>query len=552
VKPGASGAPGRSFLDDWRVVLPLSAALALLLLRNHILPLGGIPEGGNGDYGVMVWNLWFVNEALTRLHNPYWTNWVYFPVGTWLSKHTLAAGFFPLAFAVQKLSFGSLLYPLYAYRLAIWGCFASCLALGYLLFIELGFSRGVALVPAVAFAFCRYSQLHSPHIHHLAGAALLPGVALLVVRLCRDPRPIRAFCLAAILAYFVYVTEFVAFVAIAVLVSGVAALLWPRTRTDLLGILNALGLNTILLSGLLCTALVAPFLGAWVRDRANPPKERQSSVTSANLAGFFVPDPDFTHLYGKFFAGWNAQVRRGVAGRETFLGFPLLLLGAIGLVSSRSRVAGFGAVLFLFFLVLSMGPELKILEDNTELPLPYAVLRLVPPFEMARSPVRFVLVAVFGLSLLAAEGLQFLTRTLARLGAPWAAGLAGLFLVWTIGEVHHPIPRDPDFQAPPALSRLVPGAVLNVPISAWDGYAVFLQTLHGHPIATGFVSRGEKEPTDHVKALDRLLEDDPPAFAEELKREGITNIVVAPGAREPLVRRVSSLPLNVVDLRGPQ
>jgi hypothetical protein len=550
VSSGASGPSERSFLDHPLTVILLSAVLAVCLLRNSILPLGAIPEDGNGDYGVMVWNLWFVNEALTRFHNPYWTNWIYFPVGTWLSKHTLAAGFFPLTFLVQKLSFGSPFYALYTYRIAIGLCFALALALTHLLLRSLGFSRGVAMVASVGFALCRYAQLHSPHIHHLAGAALLPGVSLAVLRLVRAPRRSRALLLAALLGYGVYLTEFIAFIDVALLVVFLAALTRRATRAELLALGRRLGLRTILLSLLVYTLVIAPFLGAWIRDVANPPKERQSSVTSANLLGFVVPDPDFTPLYGRVFATWNAHVRRGVAGRETFLGFPLLLLAVLGLVGSRSRVGGLGAALFLVFLVLSLGPELKILEENTEFPLPYALLREIPPFEMARSPVRFVLVAVFGAALLAAEGLARLrSGILARFGPKWAHALVGLVLVWSVAEVHHTLPRLEPFRIPPALSLLAPGPVLNVPISAWDGYAVFLQTFHGHPIATGFVSRGEEEPTDHVKDLDRLLETDTVAFALRLKEEGITNILVGPRALPRTVRQVQDLPVNVVFMR---
>jgi hypothetical protein len=500
----------------------------------------------------MVWNLWFVEEAVTHGHSPYWTREVYFPVGTHLAKHTLAAGFLPLTLAVRALSGASPLFPVYAYKAAIALSVALALALSYLLFRRLGFSRGASAVPAMGFAFCRYSQLHIPHIHHLAGAALLPGAGLAVAALLSRPGRKTALVLALLLAWGVYLTEFVAFVAMALAVVALGALA-SRTGRAALESLRGVGRANALLALLVLGLAVTPFAAAWVEDRAQPPKERQAEVTSANLAGLLIPDSDFTHLYGSRFASWSALVRRGVSGRETFLSYPLFLLGILGLLAPTGRFRLTGALLFFVFLVLCLGPELKILEDNTEVPLPYALLRRIPPFQMARSPVRFVLVAIFGEALLAASGIQFLEGIAARRGSAALAALVAVPLgLWVVLETYHPVPRLAPYEPPTSrLAALRPGGVLNVPISAWDGYALFLQTVHHHPIATGFVSRGEAEPTDHVKAIDHLLETDPPAFAERLLAEGIPNVVVAGEALPRVREQLQGLPLNVVWMRDP-
>ena len=500
----------------------------------------------------MAWNLWFVLEAVTHGRTPYWTREVYYPVGTHLAKHTLAAGFLPLTLAVKLVSGGSPLYPVYAYHAAIALSVSLALGLCYWFFRRLGFSRGASAVPALGFAFCRYSQLHTPHIHHLAGAALLPGIGLAVLALLARPGLKTALVLALVLAWGAYLTEFVAFAGMALGVVALGASLSRQGRAALLG-LKAVGAKNASWALLALGLALSPFVLAWTEDHAQPPKQRQAEVTSANLAGLLVPDSDFTHLYGSRFQALNAQVRRGVSGRETFLSYPLFLLALLGLFAPEGRLRWAGALLFGVFLVLSLGPELKIFEDNTEIPLPYALLRLVPPFQMARSPVRFVLVAIFGEALLAASGITLLEKAAARLGAKALPALVALPLgLWVLLEAYHPVERLAPFDPPlRRLATLEPGAVLNVPISAWDGYALFLQTFHHHPIATGFVSRGEALPTDHVKELDRLLETDPPAFSSRLEAEGITNIVVA-GEALPRVRdQLKGVRANVLWMRDP-
>ena len=72
---------------------PRSAIASLLLLKRHVMPLGGIVEPG-GDYGLMVWNLWVVDRArdataTTRTSR----SLVYHPLGARLVKHTLVLGY---------------------------------------------------------------------------------------------------------------------------------------------------------------------------------------------------------------------------------------------------------------------------------------------------------------------------------------------------------------------------------------------------------------------------------------------------------------------------
>jgi hypothetical protein len=61
------------------------------------------------------------------------------------------------------------------------------------------------------------------------------------------------------------------------------------------------------------------------------------------------------------------------------------------------------------FFVLSLGPTLKIFGTETGIPMPYSVLMKVPPFDSGRTPVRFVVVGMFFLMIVAAVGLSHRT-----------------------------------------------------------------------------------------------------------------------------------------------
>jgi hypothetical protein len=526
-----------------------SALASLALLGRHVIPLGGIVEPG-GDYGLMVWNLWFVNRAVTHGENPYLTPLVYHPLGARLVKHTLVPGFWPVTFLADLVSGDDPLYPLYAYRLCILLSFTLALALTYAVLRRLGFPRGVACVPAVGYAFCDFNILHVPHLNHVSAAFLLPLAVLALLRLFDQPRTTRAVAAAFVLAAGVYFTELVVFIWIAALLALVLAAALPATRAAVRRVAADLR-TTGAAAALLTFALaLAPFAWNWALDAGKAPNPRQASNWSANLAAFVVPRPDATPLYGDAFAGWNDAISKGIGGQEVFLGFPLLLLAAVGVARRPTGWTAIAACLAVFFAVLSLGPTLKVGSVNTEWPMPYALLMKVPPFDMGRTPVRCVLLAVFALAFPAAAGLAWaLGRARARWGTGAGHALVGAVVAWTVAEVYSPAPVAPTYAPPPALAALVPGPVVNVPLSVFDGRAVLLQTLHGHPIATGFVSRRTPAQLAHVRTLDLLLAEDPPAFLRHLDRIGVRNIILGPGTLPQEAAALLAGPINVVDLR---
>jgi hypothetical protein len=161
-----------------------------------------------------------------------------------------------------------------------------------------------------------------------------------------------------------------------------------------------------------------------------------------------------------------------------------------------------------------------------------------------------VLLAVFALVFPAAVGLGWARERMgARFGIGVSRAAAVVFLAWTLAEVYSPGPVTRTYTPPQALSRLVPGAVVNIPISVFDGRAVFLQTFHGHAIATGFVSRRTPAQLAHVRSLDLLLSEDPAAFLRYLDRIGVRNAILGPGTPPGTALALLGGPINVVDLR---
>jgi hypothetical protein len=443
-------------------------------------------------------------------------------------------------------------WPLVAFRVTICACFAFGLFAAYHALRALGAGTLASLAGSVAWAFTAFFHGRPFQTHLVALAFLLPVLSLAVIRLVARPGVGRACVAAAVAGLSVYFSEYyAAFLWLALLAGVVFAFLKKDTRALVAGIVRTLGATGVAAAGGVFVLAVAPFFWNWVSSNVATLRQEQAYYESANLAGFVVPDPWTTPLYStRAVARLNTQVRRGVGGSFVFLGAPVLLFGAVGAVVAERRLRWVLVTLAATFLLLSLGPELKVFDTNTRIVLPYRALMLVPPFTLARASGRLAAIGLWPLVCLAAIGLSRACERLARSVSPFAGtALALLALCWCLAEAPAGGPAPSPFPVPQELLQLPPGAVLNVPVSSQDSLAMFLQIFHGRPIATGHLSRRSTAQGDHVGRIDELLRGDPQIFAGEMMRMGIGNIVVTRGAREEVVARLRSTPLHVVDLR---
>lgn len=515
--------------DNRLVLLVLCASFTLAMIYNWVFPLGALlyTRGIDGnDCGQMVWNIWHSNESITGGRNPYFTNLVYYPVGANLAHHTLAAGFFPVTFLVRHLSRSDPMYPLYAYRIIALICFTLILYFSFLFLREIGITRLAAAGAAVGYSFSHFYMAHVMHINHLAGF-LIPLTALVIIRCYR--RPGRNLVLLAFIAgVSVYFTEFSLYIYMATALFTLVLLFYRDERRRLFQKLSQAGSINVVVAAIVFVLLIGPFAINLVRDKAIKPPPEQTSIWSGNLAGFVVPDPERTPLYGHIFSGLNQRVKIGVGGFEMFLGFSSIIFAVLALAREKNRYLRISAVMSALFLLLSLGGTLKIFDRETNIPMPYALLMNVPPFNSGRTPVRFIVMGLFFLMIVAAWGLGWFQNAMdTRKGKPWSHALMALVFIWTTAEVYQPIARQRVFTPPRQLEKMAPGPVFELPLLAYDGYASLLQVFHHQPIVTGYLARLSPEQLEHALEM-KLLTNRGPRFCEEIQKRGFRNIIITP------------------------
>jgi hypothetical protein len=227
----------------------------------------------------------------------------------------------------------------------------------------------------------------------------------------------------------------------------------------------------------------------------------RSSPRGIDLLGFVLPNP--THaLWGP------AMQARLVAWSESANAIPEAV-GSLSLVAlvviaaawwrggwqpSRIRI---GAT--IFFALLALGPFLHVAGANTQIPMPWSVLRYVPILGLVRSPGRFAVLASLGVAVLAAQALAHLGRRYPDRRRQILAGVCVLLAIELV-----PGPRTLYSAGVPAIYQTIARdprphvRVLELPVGLRDGTSSmgnfsartqYFQTAHGKAIVGGYLSR---------------------------------------------------------------
>ncbi len=447
----------------------------LLHLPTHF---PAIPGELSQDVWQHAWNLWWVREALfVEQTNPYHTIALFYPQGASLYLHSLNL---PLGLI------GSPLLPLF-------GIIVTYNLLTLLVLVLTSYST---------FLLARHISGHAPastiagvivlcspqRLMELRGAQLATlsdyGVPLVVLAVLAALHH-RTWRIAAVAAGALLLTGlskwyhlFHAFLVLAPLLG------WYALRDWHLGGRPALRkhLGTWSRIAVMGTLAMAPFVGPAAIESMTTAYARKSDelVFSADVVRLLHHTPGV--VWQPLPPDWWSP--------HIFAVLPLVL-SLVGLVVAP-RVAGIWAVLAGICLVLSLGPHLVINGENTGIPLPYALFRVLPIVDTLRAPVRINGVTTMMVGLVAAVGVARLLRSLPS-GRAWL--LVGVLIVLIAAEtLRFPFPLT-DATVSPFYEQIAaePGewSVLELPLSRFDRdrLEMYAQTFHGKYILTGLVSR---------------------------------------------------------------
>lgn len=522
----------------------LLVAMWAAVTSTFLFPLGQLPHLDLIDSRSAEWYLWHTTERVLDLSDPYYSPETFYPAGVELGSAGVPVGYTPLTATVRAVMGGDWRYALVSYKLIT--CFGF-LALALACY---GFLRRLRAPPmaaaagAAGFAFSDYFFHVAVYPFHMA-LFWLPVLGILALRAWERPSTGRLVALAAGYGATLYFTELFPHI-------GLAGLSWLAftavTRSGRAAIgerIRQTRVSAVVLAGVVFAALatlpVLGFLRVEASFRPNDPR-----VWASNLAGFFVPRPDKTPVAGGLFEDLASRVTLGVGGEAIFLGYTFIALALIGTVRGGALERKAAAVAALFALI-SMGPSIQVFSTDTGIPTPFALLRGVPVIGHIRTPSRFAFVTMFGLAICAAAGARLLmARARARGAATTVLVGAAIFGALALEGYREEPYLGPMADTAP-VEAIGEGGVLNLPLELHDGTALFLQTIHQQPIATGYTSLTTPLQSEAMTFLADGLWHSPERLRGFFSEFGFTTALISAPIPMMLRERLPSLGLEVVE-----
>lgn len=493
-------APAKKYL----AVLALYLLLALVLTYPLALHLNTHIPGHDTDGPAQTWSLWWTRYALLDLGRaPFTTDYLFYPLGLNLVAYTPAflngilsiplqfvfgvvvAQNLMVFFALTTSAFGAYLFVRQVLQDPK-GLYNGYVARGNHRKNPAGLSYN-ELAAVVAGALYGFGAWHLNYVvaghFMLISNQWLPYYALYLVRLGRRNATWRDGVMLGLFIVLIGWTEltFLPFIAILTLFYLVYwVLTQDRAEQTLAAASGPIGRKSSgvprLLSGLALAAVLAlgglsPLILSLAFDFRRYGYYLTSGVGriqifSAEPISFFIPSSQHPIL-----GAWASSLTDANTS-YAFIGWAALALALIGLYVKRaSPAARFWFVAASLFALLMLGSTLYIGGVNTNIPMPFALLRLIPFVNANRYPARFNVMLMLALVPLVAWGVSALWN--ARQKA-YRFALAALLALLAFEQLVLPVPLT-NIQVPPVFEtiRAEPGdfTVLELPLG-WRGSIV--------------------------------------------------------------------------------
>ena len=458
----------------------------------------------------MMWRFWWTDFAFENGLDFRHSDYIFYPGGTDIGGNLAYFTTFIGFLLVQFLDYTAAWNIIWFLGLVFggYGC--------YLLANNFNKNYLSSIIAGIIFTFTTYHLGHSIAHIGLTMIVWLPIFVLFLFKLLEKPSKYYSiiggtiFFLVSLthLYYFVFITMFsIIFFAVYIF--------RQKKVSNKTFITNFLILLSI---GLISTSIL--FLSNYTLDEELPVRPiYEHYVFSVNLENLILPVPEHTTqrfsdygviksfytFFEKPFDTYALQIENLV-----FLGYSVIFLSALAIIRYRQKHIWFWLLICGIFVVMSLGPELKIFHEPTKIILPERILYdTIPEYDQIRAAARFVVMANLALAVLASYAVYGLIKNKfssfkQQLMLTTIIGFVILFEFSMIpyGSYSEPIP-DIYEEIKNDESKF---AVLPAPMGGMAEYGLmshpvvlYHQIYHEKPIYGGFESRTSFETTQSTQ-----------------------------------------------------
>jgi len=443
--------------------------LAVVLTYPLALQLGTHIPGHDTDGPAQTWSLWWTRYALLDLGRaPFTTDYLFYPLGLNLVAYTPVFLNGILSIPIQ-LIFGVIVAQnLLVYGALVLGAFGAFLftreILARLNLAQARYADGAAMLAGALYGFGAWHLNYVVAGHFmLISNQWLPYYALYL--LCLDKGWRNAFMLALFLIFTAW-TELTYLPFLALLtIFYLAYLLIVKRRALKQTISSLLVASAIALAGIspLIFSLAADFqrYGYYLTEGVG-----RIFIFSAEPISFFLPSAQHPLL-----GAWSASITTANTS-YAFIGWAVLSFAILGVYANRKiAFVWFWTSAAFLFALLMFGTTLYLGGADTNVPMPFALLRLIPFVNANRYPARFNVMLMLALAPLVALGALWLLNARAAWGKFVFAALTALLV---FEQLVAPIPTT-EIRVPSMfeIARALPGdfTILEIPLG-WRGSIV--------------------------------------------------------------------------------
>ncbi|MEM2174558.1 MAG: hypothetical protein QXI58_02910 [Candidatus Micrarchaeia archaeon] len=299
--------------------------------------------------------------------------------------------------------------------------------------------RLVSLYGSVAFSLSNFHFAHSDilPIYHFE---FLPLVVYYVVYYIDSPNPknyilfMVSYLMNALTSWY-YATMATFVVMIILIVHTISQVRKNKNK------INKFKTLTFLILGLGITWIalynISPYANFNEDKLKTFSRDEYKIEYSADLTNYFLPPP--SHIFfGRFTEGIYKKYTGNSAENSLYIGLSNIFLCIVAIIFLKNRNIYFISLISFIFLVLSLGPLLKIGGDVTNIPLPLNLLKDIPPLSLGRALSRYGIIAILFLLIVASFGLK---RILSIKNKNFKLIILSLFLIFFVVDIHAGIPN---------------------------------------------------------------------------------------------------------------
>ena len=446
-----------------------------------------------------VWKWWWISYSADNNLDWLSTNYLFYPDGIDILQYNALPTLIAYTFSFLEYN---IIWNLIWFAGFVFGGYG-CFLLSY------HFNRNftASLVAGTIFAFSTYHTTQATQHIGLALIIWFPFSLLYLFKSSESKSKLNPI-LAGVFLFLIILTQLnYFFVMIILLVIFITVYLIRKKPIS-----NKTFVTNLFVAGVVFSVLAAPLLFS-VFSTFSETQSYQRPFSEINLYSlslenmFLIPSKlhsihqasDFAYsesVYDIF----DKPITNIQMEQVTYLGFASIILSSIAIIWFRHKNYIFWMILLVIFLVLSLGPELKIFDELTGYLMPGKILYdEIPGWDFNRAPARFIVIATLSLAILSSFTISEIikkhfqsTRKIALVG-----GIALFVIMLELSTVPYPTTS---LDAPSIYEEIKNDprnvAILDAPIGGFGYLALqsdtryqYFQTIHEKPIYGGFAAR---------------------------------------------------------------